>query len=91
MFFLICTLFQGFITGGSDSYLIKWKDVTEERKLQRQKELEEIALEEQKLSNYLQSEQLLKALKLALKLDRPLQTLKIVQKIIKKGETGITN
>lgn len=65
--------------------------MTEERKLQRQKELEEIALEEQKLSNYLQSEQLLKALKLALKLDRPLQTLKIVQKIIKKGETGITN
>lgn len=80
--------FQGFITGGSDSYLIKWKDVTEDKKLQRQKELEEIALQEQKLSNYLQSEQLLKALKLALKLERPLQTLKIVQKIIKKGETG---
>ncbi|XP_066262557.1 transducin beta-like protein 3 [Euwallacea similis] len=79
----------GFITGGSDSYLIKWKDVTEERKLERQKEQEELALIEQKLSNYIQSEQLLKALKLALKLERPLQTLKIIQGIIKKGEIGL--
>ncbi|KAL1494162.1 hypothetical protein ABEB36_009806 [Hypothenemus hampei] len=80
---------SGFISGGSDSYLIKWKDVTEERKQQRQKELEELALEEQKLSNYIQSDKLLKALKLALKLERPFQTLKIVERIIKRGESGL--
>ncbi|XP_044272735.1 transducin beta-like protein 3 [Tribolium madens] len=75
------------VTGGSDSLLIKWKDVTEERKLQRLKEEEEEALQQQQLANYLQNDQLLKALKLALKLDRPLQVLKIVQGIIRKGET----
>ncbi|XP_030755318.1 transducin beta-like protein 3 [Sitophilus oryzae] len=77
-------------TGGSDSFLIKWKDITEERKQQQQKELDEIALQEQKLSNYLQSDNLLKALKLALKLNRPLQTLKIINSVIKKGDTGLT-
>ncbi|XP_008196815.2 transducin beta-like protein 3 [Tribolium castaneum] len=78
---------SGVVTGGSDSLLIKWKDVTEERKLQRLKEEEEEALQQQKLANYLQNDELLKALKLALKLDRPLQVLKIVQGIIRKGET----
>ncbi|XP_050315408.1 transducin beta-like protein 3, partial [Anthonomus grandis grandis] len=82
---------SGFITGGSDSFLIKWKDVTEERKLERQTQQAELAREEQKLSNYIQSDQLLKALKLALKLERPLQTLKIIQGVIKKGETGLSD
>lgn len=81
----------GFVSGGSDSLLIKWKDVTEERRLEKLKEMEEVALEEQKLHNYIQSEQLLKALKLALKLNRPLQVLKIVQGVIKKGETGLSD
>lgn len=83
---------SGVITGGSDSVLVKWKDVTEERKLQRIKEEEEEVLQQQKLMNYLQNDELLKALKLALKLDRPLQVLKIVQGIIKKGDsTGLVD
>lgn len=82
---------SGFITGGSDSTLIKWKDITEEKKQQRQKEMEELALEEQKLSNYIQSDQLLKALKLSLKLNRPAQTLRIIQGVIKKGDTGLSD
>lgn len=89
VFVMLMYLFQsGFITGGSDSQLIKWKDVTMDRKEQRLKEQEEVALEEQKLSNYIQSDQLLKALKLALKLEKPAQSLKIVQGILKKGEEG---
>lgn len=64
---------SGFVTGGSDSCLIKWKDITEEVKLEKIKKMEEMELEEQKLSNYLQNEQLLKALKLALKLEKPFQ------------------
>ena len=63
------------VTGGSDSLLVKWKDVTEERKLQRLKEQEEETLQQQKLANYLQNDELVKALKLALRLDRPLQVL----------------
>ncbi|KAH1016621.1 hypothetical protein HUJ04_007810 [Dendroctonus ponderosae] len=80
---------SGFITGGSDSQLIKWKDVTMDRKEQKLKELEEVAVEEQKLSNYIQSDQLLKALKLSLKLEKPMQSLKIVQGILKKGDEGL--
>lgn len=75
------------VTGGSDSCLVKWKNVTEERKLKKIQEEEEEVLQEQQLSNYIHNEQLLDALKLALKLDRPSNVLKVVQGIIKKGET----
>ncbi|KAG5863942.1 hypothetical protein JTB14_010708 [Gonioctena quinquepunctata] len=82
---------SGIVTGGSDSVLIKWKDVTEELMLKRVQEAEEIAQQEQKLNNYLQNENFLKALKLALKLDRPLQVLKIVQSVIKKSDSGLAD
>ncbi|KAJ8979405.1 hypothetical protein NQ317_015835 [Molorchus minor] len=82
---------SGFVTGGSDSILIKWKDVTEDLKLKRQKEAEELALQEQKLQNYIHNDELLKALKLALRLDRPMQVLKIIQGVIKKGDTGLVD
>lgn len=78
-----------FLTGGSDSNLIKWKDVTEARKLQKVVEDEEMAKQEQTLSNFVNSNQLLKALKLALKLDRPYQVLRIIQEVIKTGERAI--
>ncbi|KAK4874896.1 hypothetical protein RN001_014256 [Aquatica leii] len=80
---------SGFISGGADSLLIKWKDVTQEKRLEKQKESEELVLQEQQLSNYIQNNELLKALKLALNLNRPFQTLKIVQGIIKKGGCGL--
>ncbi|KAJ8929808.1 hypothetical protein NQ314_017405 [Rhamnusium bicolor] len=82
---------SGIVTGGSDSVLIKWKDMTEELKMKRQKEAEELALQEQKLSNYIHNDELLKALKLALKLDRPVQVLRIIQGVIKKGDTGLAD
>lgn len=80
-----------FITGGSDSLLVKWHDVTEERISQQMKNQEESVLQEQQLQNYLQNDQLLKALKFALKLDKPLHVLKIIQNIMKKGEFGLSN
>ncbi|XP_023014319.2 transducin beta-like protein 3 isoform X2 [Leptinotarsa decemlineata] len=70
-----------FVTGGSDSVLIKWKDVTQEVRLKRIEEAEELAKQEQKLNNYLMEENFLKALKLALKLDRPRQVLMILQSV----------
>lgn len=82
---------SSFVSGGTDSQLIKWKDVTEELQLERLKEEEEITLEEQKLNNYLHNDELLKALQLALRLDRPLQVLKIVQGVMKKGDVGLAN
>lgn len=80
-----------FITGGSDSLLIRWKDVSEEKKALRLQEQEEFIIQEQKLQNYVQSDQFLKALKLALRLDKPLHVLKIIQNVIRKGESGLAD
>lgn len=82
---------SGIVTGGNDSILIKWKDVTEEIKLKKMQEAEELVLQEQKLNNYLMDGKYLKALKEALKLNKPFQVLKIIQIIIKKGDTGLAD
>lgn len=78
------------VSGGSDSLLLQWKDVTEERKLQKIKEMEEEALEDQKLRNYIQNDSLLEALSLALKLGRPQTVLKIIQGVIKKKDSRLS-
>lgn len=70
------------ISGGSDSLLVIWKDVTEEKRARAVAEKEQLALEDQKLANLLKTEQLQAALQLALKLERPLQVLKIIEGII---------
>jgi U3 small nucleolar RNA-associated protein 13 len=76
-------------TGGSDSQLIRWSDVTAEKKLEvRQKKKEEI-LQEQELNNLLSQKKMMKALRLALNLNRPNLTLKILNTIIKNQEVGL--
>ncbi|XP_044750631.1 transducin beta-like protein 3 [Coccinella septempunctata] len=77
------------VTGDSNSTLIKWKDVTEQKRLEKLKESEEQVLDEQKLNNYLQDRNWLKALKLALRLDKPFRVLNIVNEIIKSKEDGL--
>ncbi|KOX68996.1 Transducin beta-like protein 3 [Melipona quadrifasciata] len=62
-----------------------WKDVTEENKIKAAIELEQLALEEQKLANLLKADKLTSALKIALKLERPFQVLKIIETILKKN------
>lgn len=80
---------SSFYTGGSDSLLIKWKDVTETKKLEEtQKKWNEI-LQEQEMNNLLNQKKVLKALKLALNLDRPHMTLKIINTVIKNQESGL--
>lgn len=59
--------------------LVIWRDVTEERKARAASEKAQLALEEQKLANLLKAEELQAALQLALKLERPLQVLKIIE------------
>lgn len=73
------------VTGGSDSKLVKLKDMTTERRQKQAKEREEMILEEQKLMNLLQDKKLVKALKLAIRMERPLQVLKIVNEVLKSG------
>lgn len=80
-----------FYSGGSDSKLIKWRDVTEERTLEIIKERQELILQEQELNNLVEQKQMLKALRLAIRLDRPLMTLKIINSIIIAQESGLAD
>lgn len=73
-----------FYSGGSDSILMKWKDVTDEEKLTKQLQQNELILQEQKLMNLLQENDVLKALCLAIKLRKPNLTLRIITNIIKE-------
>ncbi|KAG6445304.1 hypothetical protein O3G_MSEX003863 [Manduca sexta] len=73
------------ITGGSDSKLVKLKDVTLEKREQMAKAREEMILQEQELMNLLHDKKLIKALKLALRMERPMHVLKIVNEILKGG------
>jgi U3 small nucleolar RNA-associated protein 13 len=76
-------------TGGADSKLIRWRDVTEEKKREEILKKQEEVLHDQELSNLLNQKQMLKALRLALRLDRPNMTLKIINTIIRNQEAGL--
>lgn len=78
-----------FVSGGADSLLVKWKDVTDEQKAVKQKEQQEIALEEQELNNYLLEKKYFKALRYALRLSKPKLTLNIITDVIKTQEEGL--
>ncbi|CAG5059715.1 unnamed protein product [Parnassius apollo] len=77
------------ITGGSDSKLVKLRDVTVERREKMAKEREELILQEQELQNLLHDKKLVKALKLALRMDRPLHVLKIINEVLKNGNSNL--
>lgn len=67
------------VTGGGDSQLVVWRDVTEETFARVISDRQKRALQDQELSNLLHQEDLLPALKLALTLERPATVLKIVE------------
>lgn len=65
------------VSGGADSRLIVWTDITKEREDEKRKAEEENVLMEQKLSNHLRFKEYEQALELALKLDKPHMALKV--------------
>lgn len=71
------------MSGGADSLLVRWKDVTEEKRKSAIEEHEKLTLQEQELANLIHNDELLKALKMAIRLQRPHQSLKIVQGLCK--------
>lgn len=73
------------VTGGSDSKLVKLKDITIEKRELMAKEREEMILQEQELMNLLHDKKLIKALKLALRMGRPLHVLKIINEVLRCG------
>ncbi|CAG4979903.1 unnamed protein product [Colias eurytheme] len=78
------------ITGGSDSKLVTLKDVSIETREKIAKEREELILQEQELMNLLQDKKLVKALKLALRMERPLHVLRIVNEVLKHGSEKLS-
>ncbi|XP_034830999.1 transducin beta-like protein 3 isoform X1 [Maniola hyperantus] len=78
------------ITGGSDSKLVTLKDVSMERREILAKERESLILQEQELMNLLHDKKLVKALKLALRMERPLHVLKIVSEVLKFGQNKLS-
>ena len=66
------------VTGCSASKIVFWKDVTEEKKLEEIRKLQEKTLKEQELFNLMKTEDFLPALKLALTLERPATVLNII-------------
>lgn len=77
---------SAFYSGGSDSLLIRWKDVTESKKLAVQLAEQEVAEQEQELSLLLGRKKLLRALSLALRLDKPALSLRIITEVVRRQE-----
>ncbi|XP_074135663.1 transducin beta-like protein 3 [Sminthopsis crassicaudata] len=74
------------VTGASDARILLWKDVTETEQAEEQARQEEQILKQQELSNLLQEKQYLRALGLAISLDRPHTVLTVVKAILKDTE-----
>uniref|UniRef100_A0A8V5G7Y5 Uncharacterized protein n=1 Tax=Melopsittacus undulatus TaxID=13146 RepID=A0A8V5G7Y5_MELUD len=72
------------VTGSADSCITLWKDVTEIEEKEAQAKEEEQILKEQELSNLLHEKRYLKALGLAISLDRPHTVLMVI-----KGESTL--
>ncbi len=70
------------VTGGADSKLIVWKNVTDQMNEENQEKQNEIILNEQKLSNCLKDKNYKKALKLAIILDRPFKCYEILNELL---------
>ena len=75
-------------SGGADSKIAVWRDVTEEREDARRVKEERNVMLEQKLANHLRSGRFEKALGMALELDKPHQVLKV--RIAVSGFLGLS-
>uniref|UniRef100_A0A8B9M624 Transducin beta like 3 n=1 Tax=Accipiter nisus TaxID=211598 RepID=A0A8B9M624_9AVES len=74
------------VTASSDSCVMLWKDVTEIEEKEAQAKQEEQIMKEQELSNLLHEKRYLKALGLAISLDRPHTVLMVVKAILKETD-----
>lgn len=75
-----------FVTGGGDSMLCLWRDNTEDEMEAEASQRDEMIQMEQSLSNYVRDKNFRKALKLALKLQKPLQALNIIEAAISNAQ-----
>lgn len=74
------------MSGGADSTLILWKDTTEEEAQSKQDELQKQILQEQVLSNLIADKKFVRALGLAVSLNKPYMALNVLKEIINQEE-----
>lgn len=82
------------VTGGADSRLKVFNDTTKELEMKNREIEEKNLLMEQKLANHLRFKEYAEALDIALEMDKPWQSLKVISEIVEndicKGNDAIT-
>ncbi|KAH9513116.1 Transducin (beta)-like 3 [Bulinus truncatus] len=76
------------LSGGADSTLILWKDITEQEQLENQEKLQKQVMQEQVLSNLIADKKFVRAMGLAISLNKPYRALNIMKEVMKQ-ENGI--
>jgi len=76
------------VSGATDSRIVQWKDVTEEKQEKELKEIEDRLLKEEQLRHLTHNNNLLKALQLSLDLNRKSDFISILKKIINQRLKG---
>ncbi|XP_005105780.1 transducin beta-like protein 3 [Aplysia californica] len=74
------------LSGGADSALILWKDVTEEEEVAKQEEMQKQIVQEQVLSNLIADKKFVRALGLAISLNKPFMALNVMKEIVKQED-----
>lgn len=72
------------VSGASDSTIVIWKDMTEEKRTEEIGKHKDHLLKEQQLLNLIQEKKWVEAFGLAVELDQPLRTYKIVKEIMRE-------
>ncbi|KAL5111522.1 Transducin beta-like protein 3 [Taenia crassiceps] len=78
----VCPDDSGFYTGGEDATICFFKDKSEDSAQENAATVEEFIKTQQELENLLKSKQHMRALRLAVKLDKPQRTFEILQEIL---------
>lgn len=69
------------ISGGGDSVITVWEDVTQQEKAKQQEQMALQVEQEQQLQNYIHRKDWKRAIEMALELDHPLQLLKLFNQV----------
>ncbi|VDM27963.1 unnamed protein product [Hydatigera taeniaeformis] len=78
----VCSDDAGFYTGGEDATICFFKDTTDINAEENAANVEEFVKTHQELENLLRGKQYVRALRLAVKLDKPQQTFEILQEFL---------
>lgn len=74
------------LSGGADSTLILWKDVTEQEELVKMEQIQKQVMQEQVLQNLIVDKKFVRALGLAISLNKPYMALNVMKEIVGQEE-----